>query len=235
LEDHLGASLEALQGAVSGVLDAAIRDHKTPLTNERGLSRAGDVLFVHPDNVPDWCVFFGDIDDFKTLNSRLLYDGADTVLHAVGSALGRIEEAYGFRRGGDEFVLVTEYARAQEVISAIERELSPIKLTIEGYGEVEAYTSFGYSRMNPTLSFQENMSRAEDACKAAKWNHKNTPVEWTPDLPKSHSARLRCPDCRSQFSISICPERSDNLGPLHCMACKAELPTESSTVTTVEG
>lgn len=226
--DHLGNSLSALDAAVKDVSDAALRDHKTPLQNERGLERTARFVDALLENSSDYWVFSGDINDFKNLNSRLGYDGADLVLYEVGSVLHELGEEFclGFRRGGDEFVLVSFGAEevVRKVLTAISEKLCPLKVAVEGCGEIEVTTSFGYVKVDRELGFQKSLERADQACKAAKWASDGAPVEWIQSIRTGYNGRLRCSGCRSQFSISVHPDPSESLKSLRCMVCGAELP-----------
>jgi|SRR6187402_1636030 len=133
-------------------------------------------------------------------------------------------EIRSFRRGGDEFVLLGIGNQADEIATVIQDRLYPLMVNVEGR-EISVTTSFGYTLLDKTISFQENLRRADDACKAAKWTANAHIVKWKEGIETGYNARLRCPDpeCRSQFSISVSPEKSKSLGPLKCMVCGHDL------------
>lgn len=221
--DHLGKALTDLEASVKQTVSASLLDHKTPLQNERGLARMGEILLKMGTEA--W-LFSGDINDFKNLNTQLLYDGADLVLNEVGTVLDSLFSlhCFGFRRGGDEFVLVVLAEHLDEVIQALSTRLCPLKVPVEG-NVYDVTTSFGYVKVDHRRPFRENLERADQACKAAKWNHGGGPVAWFEGIKTGYSDRLRCPGCRSQFSISVSPEESKKLpSSLKCMVCGDDLP-----------
>lgn len=229
MTERLEDVLLELQELAARAWVRAHEDHKTPLLNERGLARDGD---QHLADERSWTVFSGDVNDFKSLNATIGYASADLVLHAVGAKLAEICQelgASGYRRGGDEFVLLVLSDKAEGVASALSHELFPLHVPLNE--PVDVQLSFGYAELDAALPFKDTLDRADDACKAAKWATDGRPVRWTPEVQTGVHERFRCGACRSQFSMTVAPERAHEVAALACMICRAPLGAPAASET----
>jgi diguanylate cyclase (GGDEF)-like protein len=157
---------------MSGVAGRASIEHRVravvdPLTGvlTRAALRSRLDEVAHESQVPGArvSVIAFDIDDFKGINDTHGHAVGDEVLRATGSALRAELHAleWGFRLGGDEFLVVVPGGEQEARILAerIRTALSAIRI-----GDIRITGSFGVAESSPGARFDfEGVSRRADA------------------------------------------------------------------------
>lgn len=121
-----------------------------------------------------------DLDDFKRINDTYGHNFGDEVLLASSSVLTRIFQSSGdvFRWGGEEFLVIVRdlpFAHTQNYFEAARRAIFELDLEKNG-DKVEISITIGLHLYNSCLSFDENVSLADDALYRGKDNGKNQVV-----------------------------------------------------------
>lgn len=147
------------------------------LRNARELARRG---------VQASCIAFMDLDRFKAVNDSFGHGLGDEVLtraaHGVVEHLRPYDRV--FRYGGDEFLLLlpgTHPEEAWHLVDRIRESLAQMTLgaTPEGV-PVRLTASFGITSLEPDLSVEECIARADKALLLAKAAGRNRVVCWDP-------------------------------------------------------
>ena len=132
------------------------------------------------------CIAFMDLDHFKGVNDTYGHGLGDEVLaRAARCVIDRLR-AYDkvFRYGGDEFLLLLPGTRPEEAWHLVERirhELSEQRLGVTPNGHsVQLTASFGITSIEPDLSVEECIGRADRALLLAKAAGRNRVVCWDP-------------------------------------------------------
>jgi diguanylate cyclase (GGDEF)-like protein len=124
-----------------------------------------------------------DLDLFKNVNDRYGHQAGDQVLvdvvRYVKSQLRPYDEF--FRYGGEEFLLCAPFIDASDALVMVERLREGIaSLSIDaGEGrEVAITASFGVTSLDPELTIEESIARADRALYAAKAAGRNRSHTW---------------------------------------------------------
>lgn len=216
-------SLKELKIAVENVLLAARTDNITTLKNALALKeyseQFGEQLGV---------VIFGDLNEFKNLNTNYGHEAGDAAIKAIGDMIQEkiVEnlDAVGFRLGGDEFLILL----AQEKLEAFNLIAPSFAKCEFDYDEkrLAAKMSFGYTVSDPKskIDFDTLRRRAEEACHEAKLGDGKV-VEWSHDLESTqfHSIRgRRCFSCNSKIDCKI-PKALEITELINCPVCRKPL------------
>nr|MDU2064528.1 ABC transporter substrate binding protein [Sporomusaceae bacterium] len=106
----------------------AFHDNLTKLANRSALNEKLAALFVHCQaERKRGCLFFLDIDNFKTVNDLFGHTFGDQLLIAFADVLKREkEEAFLARMGGDEFVLLMEGMEEPQLAADFAQEIADL-------------------------------------------------------------------------------------------------------------
>lgn len=179
----------------------ASTDHLTDLSNRRLLSSFGQTVFRRArQDGSGFSVAVIDIDRFKSINDSFGHAVGDEVLVHVSRRLKESIRKSDFiaRSGGEEFVIVLEHPRPEEIRATIER----LRLAVEGgpfrLGSVEIRitVSAGVADYHSADGgFAEVLRRADDALYRAKSLGRNRvelasdSTSWDGDEPDVAHAR----------------------------------------------
>lgn len=118
-----------------------------------------------------------DLDDFKNVNDNYGHNFGDEVLLASSSVLTQIFKSSGdvFRWGGEEFLVIARdlpLDQIQDYFEAARRAISELDLRKDGE-PVRISITIGLHVYNPCISFDENLSMADEALYRGKDNGKD--------------------------------------------------------------
>jgi diguanylate cyclase (GGDEF)-like protein len=121
-----------------------------------------------------------DIDKFKSVNDTFGHKAGDIVLRNVaGAVTGRVREEDTVARWGGEEIAVLLRGAGETEAAKIAEEL---RISIENGGQVTA--SFGVAEIDPALTLEENIDRADQAMYQAKEGGRNQTVIYrSPETP----------------------------------------------------
>jgi len=146
-------------------------------------------------HVQPCCIVFMDLDHFKDINDQYGHQVGDEVLAAAVRYLTQHLRPYDkvFRYGGDEFLIAlpgTDLAIGQTVIKRVRDSLERRSL-IGGPGgnALQVTASFGIALLDPEVSVEDSIERADQALMLAKAAGRNRAISWDPAV--TTGTRLR--------------------------------------------
>ena len=139
-------------------------------------------------NVQQCCIVFMDLDHLKEIN--------DTHGHTVGDKIlaGAVEYVIGhlrpydkvFRYGGDEFLISLpgiDLINAQHLIERVREGFGHVPFVVSEEGRpIHATASFGVALLEPDISVEESIDRADKALLMAKAAGRDRVVGWNPSI-----------------------------------------------------
>lgn len=130
------------------------------------------------------CIVFMDLDDLKAVNDTYGHHMGDEVLAGAVRYLVEHLRPYDkvFRYGGDEFLIAlpgTDLAMCQAVIRRVREGLASGPLvTGPGGMALRVTASFGLALMDPDVTVEESIERADQALLLAKTAGRNRAISW---------------------------------------------------------
>jgi diguanylate cyclase (GGDEF)-like protein len=146
-------------------------------------------------NVQPCCIVFMDVDHLKEVNDTYGHPVGDGVLAGAVQFLVTHLRPYDkvFRYGGDEFLIAlpgADLAAGQAVIRHIRDGLARIPLFAGPDGfKLHATASFGLAALDPEVSVEDCIDRADQALLLAKAAGRNHAISWDPSV--TTGTRLR--------------------------------------------
>ena len=146
-------------------------------------------------HVQPCCIVFMDLDHFKDINDQHGHQVGDEVLAAAVRYLTRHLRPYDkvFRYGGDEFLVAlpgTDLAIGQAVIKRVRDSLEGRPVVVgPGGAALQVTASFGLALLDPEVSVEECIERADQALMLAKAAGRNRAISWDPAV--TTGTRLR--------------------------------------------
>ena len=122
-----------LEEANEKLAELSITDALTGLYNERFIPRARNRLIRHASRIKEQivCVII-DIDNFKQINDRFGHPKGDFLLKVIAETLKdvfRIDD-YIFRKGGDEFMVLSSTIHPEEFVRHLEENILSFKINM---------------------------------------------------------------------------------------------------------
>ena len=161
-----------------------------PLT--RAYSRIGmltklrELLELVKRNVESCCIAMMDLDHFKTINDVHGHLAGDQVLAVVaGDIMARLRPYDKlFRYGGEEFLISMPHTESKSGLNVVERLREGIATSSIHYEgkEIRITASFGLTLLDPDLSVEKTVERADRALYAAKSSGRNCTRIWDSSL-----------------------------------------------------
>lgn len=191
---RLRLALDTLRNEIQGALgnrdtltDAYCRAEMLPDLREwRALAQRG---------VQQCCIVFMDVDHLKQINDTYGHHVGDQVLSAAVRYLGRCLRPYDkvFRYGGDEFLITLPGADLEigrTVITRVREGLARNPLAADPGGiALHVTASFGLALLDPDVTVEESIERADQALLLAKTAGRNRAISW--DSTVTTGTRLR--------------------------------------------
>jgi diguanylate cyclase (GGDEF)-like protein len=132
------------------------------------------------------CIAFLDLDRFKAVNDTFGHGLGDEVLAQAARCIIEHLRVYDrvFRYGGDEFLLLLPGTRPEEawhLVDRIRQRIAEATLGLSPDGDAIRLTaSFGITSLEPDLTVEECIARADKALLLAKAAGRNRVVCWDP-------------------------------------------------------
>jgi diguanylate cyclase (GGDEF)-like protein len=134
-----------------------------------------------------------DLDHFKSVNDDYGHLVGDKVLVAFARYISAHLRPYDkiFRYGGEEFLLClpdTDLHTGSEIVDRLREELGSLTHDVEGSGPIRVTVSFGLALLDPDVSVEETIDRADKALYAAKAHGRNATAVWDASMsgPETH-------------------------------------------------
>jgi diguanylate cyclase len=184
--DRLRLEIYTLKSEIEDSLHS--RDPLTGAENRIAmLTKLREAVELVKRSVGQCCVAMMDLDHFKMINDTHGHLVGDQVLAASVSYVMEHLRPYDkvFRYGGEEFLISMPGVNLQSARAAIDRirgGLTAIELASGSGKPVFATASFGITLLDPGVSIEESIDRADKAMYAAKAGGRNCVCVWDPSM-----------------------------------------------------
>jgi diguanylate cyclase (GGDEF)-like protein len=124
-----------------------------------------------------------DLDNFKTVNDKYGHAVGDKVLVGVARYIMAHLRPYDkvFRYGGEEFLIClpdTDLQAGRNIIERLREELGSLPHEADSKGVFHVSISFGLTLLDPDLSVEQSIDRADKALYVAKASGRNRTIVW---------------------------------------------------------
>ena len=164
------------------------RDALTGAENRMGmLTRLRELRELVKRGIQKCSIVIMDLDHFKAVNDTYGHPVGDQVLVAWVTYIKQHLRPYDrvYRYGGEEFLLSfpsTDLQTSQDIIERIRNGLSEITIDSDGTKTILVTASFGITMLDPSVSVEESIGRADSALYAAKKAGRNRSCIWVPSM-----------------------------------------------------
>ena len=194
--DRLHLEIYSLKRELEELLNN--RDPLTGAENRIGmLTRLRELRELVKRDVHTCGIVIMDLDHFKKVNDTYGHPAGDRVLVAWVSYIRQHLRPYDrvYRYGGEEFLLSLPNTTLQTARKLIERIRTGLPAVDIGIGETKTITvtaSFGITMLDPLVSVEESINRADIALYAAKKKGRNRGCVWDSSMiPTRDSVDVR--------------------------------------------
>jgi len=190
--DRLRLQLQTLRHEIEDSLYN--RDTLTGAESRVGMiSRLGEQLELVRRRVQQCCIAVMDLDHFKAVNDTFGHLVGDQVLATTVRHIKEHLRPYDrvFRYGGEEFLIVLaglDLQTGQGIVERMRAGLSAIPLMSAAGQPVSTTASFGLTLLDPDVTIEQSMDRADQAMYAAKASGRNCARVWDPSMGARSSA-----------------------------------------------
>ncbi len=163
-------------------------DPLTGAANRIGmLSKLRAELELVKRKVHSCCVVMMDLDNFKQVNDAYGHAVGDHVLVRFAQYAMSHLRPYDklFRYGGEEFLLFAvdaDLTATQEIVERLREGLASISQERNGNESFHVTVSAGLALLDPEISVEESLDRADKALYAAKSRGRNGVIVWDPSM-----------------------------------------------------
>jgi len=160
------------------------RDTLTGAENRIGmLTRLRELRELVKRGVQKCSIVIMDLDHFKKINDTYGHPAGDQVLMAWVSYIKQHLRTYDrvYRYGGEEFLLSfpsTNLQTGQDLIERLRKGLSEVAIGADETKSIMVTASFGITELDPSVSIEESINRADRALYAAKKAGRNRSCIW---------------------------------------------------------
>ncbi|MEW6586026.1 MAG: diguanylate cyclase [Nitrospirota bacterium] len=134
------------------------------------------------------CIAIMDLDHFKSINDVHGHLAGDQVLSAVAGHVMDHIRPYDrlFRYGGEEFLISMPHTDSKSGLNVVERLREGIAASSIQYKgkEIRITASFGLTVLDPDVSVEQSIERADRALYAAKYSGRNCTRIWEASLDR---------------------------------------------------
>lgn len=180
--DRLRLEIYSLKQEIEELLNN--RDALTGAENRIGmLTRLRELRELAKRGIQECVIVIMDLDHFKTVNDTYGHLAGDQVLVTWVSYVKQHLRPYDriYRYGGEEFLLSlpgTNLRNIQNLTERLRNELSEIAIGTDETTTIMVTASFGITMLDPAVSVEESISRADSALYAAKKAGRNRGCIW---------------------------------------------------------
>lgn len=194
--DNLAKSLERLRLEIHTLkheIEDSLYSHD-PLTGAENrigmLTKLRDQLELVKRHVAQCCIVMMDLDYFKTINDTYGHLVGDQVLASSARYITEQLRPYDkvFRYGGEEFLILipsTGLQAGQTVTERICKGLAAIAIAHDGGKPISITASFGITLLDPDVTIEESIDRADNAMYAAKTAGRDRVCVWDPSTTRN--------------------------------------------------
>lgn len=164
------------------------RDALTGAENRIGmLTKLRELLELVKRQAQECCVVIMDLDRFKRINDTHGHIVGDQVLAAVVRCVREGLRPYDkvFRYGGEEFLISLQNSDSETGTGVMERIRTRLAATMVAHGggkPIVVTASFGMTMLDPAVTLEESINRADKALLAAKAAGRNRLQIWEPSM-----------------------------------------------------
>ncbi|HET7201775.1 MAG TPA: diguanylate cyclase [Steroidobacteraceae bacterium] len=139
-------------------------------------------------DVQHCCIAFMDVDDLKAINDVHGHTVGDQVLAGMIDYVTQHLRPYDkvYRYGGDEFLVslpAIDLKQAEHLVDRIRAGIGKVPFVVSAAGEpIHATASFGIALLDPEISVEESIDRADRALLLAKTSGRDRAVSWDPGI-----------------------------------------------------
>ncbi|OFW97923.1 MAG: hypothetical protein A3D94_04605 [Alphaproteobacteria bacterium RIFCSPHIGHO2_12_FULL_66_14] len=162
-----------------------------PLTGTPGrigmLSKLRDQQEMAARSIQTCVIAMMDLDLFKTVNDRYGHLVGDKVLIDIARHVALHLRAYDkfYRYGGEEFLIClpgTDETAGRGIVNRLRTELADLRHEAAGKEPFQVTVSFGITVLDPAISVEQSIDRADKALYAAKNAGRNCVVAWNKSM-----------------------------------------------------
>lgn len=163
-------------------------DALTGANNRIGmLTKLREQLELVKRHVQVCCIVMMDVDHFKAVNDTYGHAAGDRTLAAATRYVMANLRPYDklFRYGGEEFMLCmqnTDATAGYEVVERLRLGLAAMPIHYDGKATLQITMSFGLAMLDPAVSVEQSIDRADKAMYAAKAAGRNCTLIWDPSM-----------------------------------------------------
>ena len=151
------------------------------------LTKLREQLDLVKRHVLSTCIAMMDLDHFKEVNDKYGHGAGDQVLSSTARYIMEHIRSYDklFRYGGEEFLLCmqnTDLTTGYEVVERIRKGLASTPIYYDDKNTLQITVSLGVTLLDPDISVEQSIERADKAMYAAKTAGRNCTRVWDPAM-----------------------------------------------------